>query len=58
MNVEKFIPYEKMSRKAKRKLDAQKRRGWDGCRPVSRTEPSAKTYCRRKKHRKTEMDWF
>lgn len=44
----KFIPYEKLSKKAKRELDLKKRGTWGGLNPVTRVPPNPKAYNRRK----------
>ena len=49
--MEKFIPYEKLSKKARRELDAQNRGTWGNVKPVSRREESAKAYKRHPKHK-------
>lgn len=46
--MEKFIPYEKLSKKEKRKVDATKRNTWDNLNPVTRKPQNSKTYNRRK----------
>jgi len=46
--MEKFIPYEKLSKKAKREADAQRRGSWNGINPVSRKSPNLKAYNRQK----------
>lgn len=46
--MEKFIPYEKLSKKAKRELDLRKRGTWGGLNPVTRTPPNPRAYNRRK----------
>ncbi len=51
LKMDTFIPYEKMSKKAKKKYNAQKRRGWGSCSPGSRTEPDKKAYRRHPRHR-------
>ena len=50
--MEKFIPYEKLSKKEKRKLDAMKRGSWGDVNPDSRKVESKKTY-----NRKRTQDW-
>ena len=50
-----FIPREKLSKKAKRKLDRAKRQTW-AVNPVTRTGESAKTYNRKKKRYRTDDD--
>ena len=46
--MEKFIPYEKLSKKEKRKLDAAKRSTWGEFDPVTRKPQSSKAYNRNK----------
>ena len=46
--MEKFIPYEKLSKKEKRRLDAAKRGSWGGLNPVTRKPLSPKAYKRNK----------
>jgi len=46
--MEKFIPYEKLSKKAKRKADAARRGSWNGLNPVTRKSPNPKAYNRQK----------
>lgn len=49
--AEKFIPYEKLSRKERRKIDAKSRRTWEGIDPRTRVVPNGKAYTRKTKHR-------
>ena len=46
--MEKFIPYEKLSKKEKRKVDATKRNTWGDLNPVTRKPQNSKAYCRNK----------
>ena len=46
--MEKFIPYEKLSKKEKRKLDLAKRQTWGGLNPVTRSPENSKAYNRNK----------
>ncbi len=46
--MEKFIPYEKLSKKEKRKVDAAKRSTWGDLNPVTRKPQNSKAYCRNK----------
>lgn len=46
--MEKFIPYEKLSKKAKRELDQKKRKSWNGINPVTRKPQNPKAYNRQK----------
>ncbi len=54
--MEKFIPYEKLSKKAKRTLDKKNRGTWGNVKPVTRREESNKAYKRHPKHRGHEQD--
>lgn len=49
--MEKFIPYEKLSKKAKRALDKKSRGTWGNVKPVSRREENPKAYKRHPKHK-------
>ena len=46
--MEKFVPYEKLSKKEKRKLDQAKRQTWGELNPVTRKPESSKAYNRNK----------
>ena len=46
--MEKFIPYEKLSKKEKRKLDQAKRQTWGNLNPVTRKPENSKAYNRNK----------
>ena len=50
----KFIPYEKLSKKEKRKIDLIRRGSWQGIDPSTRVIPSEKlkAYNRKQKHKK------
>ena len=50
--MENFIPYEKLSKKEKRKLDNAKRGSWGGMSPVTRKSDNPKAYSRKRTH-----DW-
>ena len=50
--MEKFIPYEKLSKKEKRKLDQAKRQTWGNLNPVTRKPENSKAY-----NRKKAQDW-
>ena len=45
--MERFIPYEKLSKKEKRKLDQAKRQTWGNLNPVTRKPEKSKAYNRR-----------
>ena len=46
--MEKFIPYEKLPKKEKRKLDQAKRQTWGELNPVTRKPENSKAYNRNK----------
>ncbi len=46
--MEKFISYEKLSKKKKRELDAKRRGSWGGMSPVTRKPANPKAYNRAK----------
>lgn len=46
--MEKFIPYEKLSKKEKRKRDAMMRNTWGPLNPVTRKSENPRAYNRRK----------
>ena len=49
--MEKFIPYEKLSKKARRELDKKNRNTWGNVNPATRREESPKAYKRHPKHK-------
>ena len=51
-NMEKFIPYEKLSKKEKRKMDQAKRQTWGELNPVTRKPENSRAY-----NRKTSQAW-
>ena len=46
--MEKFIPYDKLSKKEKRKVDTAKRSTWGDLNPVTRKMQNSKAYNRNK----------
>ncbi len=46
--MEKFIPYEKLSKKEKRKLDRSRRSSWGELNPVTRKPANSRAYNRSK----------
>lgn len=46
--MEKFIPYEKLSKKQKKALNAQKRGTWGSFDPTTRKPQNSKAYNRKK----------
>lgn len=51
---QKFVTYEKLSKKARRELDLKKRSDWGAVRPATRIEKNLKAYRRHEKH-KTDL---
>jgi hypothetical protein len=49
--MEKFIPYEKLSKKEKRKLDQVKRQTWGSLNPTTRKPTNSRAYNRREMQR-------
>lgn len=47
----KFIPYEKLSKKEKRRIDLKQRATWGKVNPAARIEESPKAYRRHPKHK-------
>ena len=54
--MKKFIPYEKLSKKKKRELDAARRSAW-ACSPVTRRPEDPKAYNRAKARREDREDF-
>ena len=46
--MEKFIPYEKLSKKEKRKIDQARRQTWGELNPVTRKPENSQAYNRNK----------
>ena len=46
--MEKHISYEKLSKKEKRRVNARKRKTWNGASPVTRRTENKKKYNRKK----------
>ena len=44
----KYVPYEKMSKSAKKEIDRKKRNNWNGVKPVVRVHQGKKEYKRKK----------
>ncbi|MBO5226837.1 MAG: hypothetical protein J6B17_01980 [Ruminococcus sp.] len=46
----KFTPYEKLSKKEKRKINLMKRKSWNGINPATKVVPDKTKYSRKRKH--------
>lgn len=44
----KFVPYEKLSKKERRKIDTARRTGWGELNPVTRKPENSRAYSRKK----------
>ena len=55
--MEKFIPYEKLSKKKQRELNAMKRGTWGDFNPVTRKPQNPKAYNRRTAQRWKNSDF-
>ena len=56
--MEKFIPYEKLSKKKQRELNAMKRVTWGSFNPVTRKPANPKAYNRRTAQRWNRLSGF
>ena len=54
--MEKFIPYEKLSKKEQRRRNREKRSTWGALSPVTRRRENPKAYNRRKAQRPLDGD--
>lgn len=54
--MEKFIPYEKLSKKEKRKLDQAGRQTWGVLNPVTRKPANSRAYHRQKAKARFQYD--
>ncbi len=55
--MEKFIPYEKLSKKARAEKNKQRRKSWGELNPITRKSESKKLYSRKRTER-YENDGF
>ena len=55
--MEKYIPYEKLSKKKQRELDAKRRGSWGGINPVTRKPENPKAYNRQKARNPSRQDY-
>ncbi|MBQ8653994.1 MAG: hypothetical protein IJ507_03575 [Clostridia bacterium] len=54
--MEKFVPYEKLSRKEKRLIDQSRRRTWGEMSPVTRRPENSAAYNRRRENRRWKAE--
>ena len=50
--MQKFISYEKLSKKRKKEIDRSKREDWGNINPITRIKESKKVYSRKTKYKK------
>ena len=55
--MEKFIPYEKLSKKKQRELDRKRRNTWGSLNPVTRNAANPKAYNRQKARKWNRDDY-
>ncbi|MBR1528142.1 MAG: hypothetical protein IJ642_02420 [Oscillospiraceae bacterium] len=58
MKTQKFVSYQKLSKKARKEIDRKKRSGWGTLSPATQIEEPHKLYRRNPKHRKREEDFY
>ena len=60
MKESKFVPYQKLSKKAQKALNQKKRSGWGEISPAMRVEENPKAYKRHGRHRnkERELDYY
>lgn len=56
--MEKFVPYEKLSKRRKRELDRQRRGSWGALKPVTRKPQNPKAYNRKQARKRREDAGF
>ena len=54
-SMEKFVPFEKMSKKQQDEINKSKRGSWNGMNPVTRAPETPKAY-NREKEKRQHMD--
>lgn len=54
--MEKFVSFEKLSKKKQREINAAKRGSWGGLNPVTRKPENPKAYNRRKARKQLDYD--
>ncbi|MBQ7546904.1 MAG: hypothetical protein IJT41_08065 [Clostridia bacterium] len=54
--AQKFVPYEKLSKKEKREVSRKRRRTWSGISPVTRRPENPKAYNRQQARRDRRED--
>ena len=55
--MEKFIPFEKLSKKKQRELNAIRRKDWNGINPGTRKSENPKAYTRKKAQNRNDFDF-
>lgn len=55
--MQKHIPFEKLSKKKQRELNAKRRGSWNGVDPVTRKTENGKAYNRKKTQRRWDEPW-
>lgn len=57
-HMEKFIPFEKLSKKKQKELNRMRRGDWGTVNPATQVVPDKKKYSRKQKHKETLCAWL
>ena len=55
--MEKFVSFEKLSKKKQRELNAIRRKDWNGISPVTRKPENPKAYNRKRTQNRNDFDF-
>ena len=55
--MEKFVPFEKLSKKKQRELNAIRRKDWNEINPVTRKPENPKAYNRKRTQNRNDFDF-
>ena len=55
--MKKFVPFEKLSKKKQRELNAIRRKDWNGLSPVTRKPENPKAYNRKRTQNRNDFDF-
>ena len=55
--MEKFVPFEKLSKKKQRELNAIRRKDWNGISTVTRKPENPKAYNRKRTQNRNDFDF-
>ena len=55
--MKNFVPFEKLSKKEQKKLNALRRKDWNGLSPVTRKSENPKAYNRKRTQNRSDFDF-